>query len=680
MKDTVERLDLNLGTVEIFAQAQLDLMGENHAYPMIAFGTLKTSSAFKMYCRSQGLDYQLANDISKQIQEYEKALGQAETQEDKDMIDLYDYVDKKYESYIKNSKKYQGIIDSKSKAPCGFLLYSGDIRREIGLIKCKSESTKKEYITTTIDGYVAEEYKFVKNDLLKVDVANIIKRIYDRIGREQDDIKTLTKLIMADDLTWKIYENGWTLGVNQMESNFGKQCCKKYKPKNVAEMTALVSALRPGFKSMLQTFLNREDYTTGVKTLDALLEDSFHFIMYQENIMTYLGWLGIEQTETYAIIKKISKKKFKEKELKELKDKLSQAWIKNTGSIDGFEESFKVMEDFSKYAFNASHAFAYAYDSLYEAYLKSHYTYEYYETMLNVYTEKGNKNKVSEFCNEMKIAFDISLGKLMWGLDNRQYTLDKENNCIHPCLSSIKGIRKTLAEELYLLSQKKQYTNFIDVLIDIFQETNAEGTMIENLIKLNYFEPFGKSKTLLRIYQVYQRFYKKEKGIVQARKVFDKTNMSDTLKEIFRKTNAKETEKQFRNIDIPAVVNEIIKNYPDENLSVDIVAKTQHELLGYIDVIDESFASNMVIVTNVNVNKWGTPFFDLYQIKTGKILEGLKVDKEFFLYTPINNETFTIISLDKKETKPKKRKNKDTNKWEVIGEELILSQYTPIII
>ena len=204
--------------------------------------------------------------------------------------------------------------------------------------------------------------------------------------------------------------------------------------------------------------------------------------------------------------------------------------------------------------------------------------------------------------------------------------------------------------------------------------------MIENLIKLNYFEPFGKSKTLLRIYQVYQRFYKKEKGIVQARKVFDKTNMSDTLKEIFRKTNAKETEKQFRNIDIPAVVNEIIKNYPDENLSVDIVAKTQHELLGYIDVIDESFASNMVIVTNVNVNKWGTPFFDLYQIKTGKILEGLKVDKEFFLYTPINNETFTIISLDKKETKPKKRKNKDTNKWEVIGEEIILSQYTPIII
>ena len=52
----------------------------------------------------------------------------------------------------------------KKKAPCSYLLYDGDLRSEIGLIKCKSETTKKEYITTVVDGAVAEGYKFLKND------------------------------------------------------------------------------------------------------------------------------------------------------------------------------------------------------------------------------------------------------------------------------------------------------------------------------------------------------------------------------------------------------------------------------------------------------------------------------------------------------------------------------------
>ena len=55
-------------------------------------------------------------------------------------------------------KKYQGIIMDKKKAPCAYLLYSGSIREEIGLIKCKSETTKKEYMTAVIDGAIAENY------------------------------------------------------------------------------------------------------------------------------------------------------------------------------------------------------------------------------------------------------------------------------------------------------------------------------------------------------------------------------------------------------------------------------------------------------------------------------------------------------------------------------------------
>ena len=96
------------------------------------------------------MDFELANTISSQIADYEEAVKNAED-DDKDQIDIYDFVDKKYANYIEQSKKYWGIIMDKKKAPCAFLLYRGNIREEIGLIKCKSESTGKEFLTAVVD-------------------------------------------------------------------------------------------------------------------------------------------------------------------------------------------------------------------------------------------------------------------------------------------------------------------------------------------------------------------------------------------------------------------------------------------------------------------------------------------------------------------------------------------------
>ena len=431
-------LDLNLGTVDIFAKAQLEVMGEGHAYPMISYKPLKTSSAFKLYAKSQKLDFQIANDITAQIKEYEKALKNADD-DTKDTIDLYDYVEKKYRRYIEESKKYQGIINSKSQAPCGYLIYDGNIKREVGLIRCKSESTNKEVITTVIDGMVAENYKFVKNDLLKVDIWLTINNIFKMAGIKTPTVPEMTKLIENDQKTWDVYKNGYTLGVNQCESSFGIQCCKKYQPKNMRELTSLVAALRPGFKTQLDTFLNRLPYTTGVQELDNLLKDSFHYMMYQESIMTYLGWLGIEQTETYAIIKKISKKKFKEKELAELKAKLLNGWIKNVGTENGFTKTWEIIEAAAKYSFNASHALSYGYDSVYGAYAKAHYPYEFYAVMMQHYADKGNKDKVTAYKKEMFEFAKIREGSYKLGFDNRKFTIDKKNKVIHPALSSIKN-------------------------------------------------------------------------------------------------------------------------------------------------------------------------------------------------------------------------------------------------
>ena len=115
-------------------------------------------------------------------------------------------------------------------------------------------------------------------------------------------------------------------------------------------MSAFVAGIRPGFASLLNNFVDRKPYSTNVKELDDLLEDSYHYLLYQESIMKYLIWLGIEEKETYDIIKKISKKKFKEKELQELKNKLKKGWLNVVGKDEGFDETWKVVEDASRYS------------------------------------------------------------------------------------------------------------------------------------------------------------------------------------------------------------------------------------------------------------------------------------------------------------------------------------------
>ena len=639
-------LDLNLGTVDIFADAQRHVMGEGHAYPMISYKPLKTSSAFKLYAKSQNLDFQIANTITSQISEYEKALKHADD-DLKDTIDIYDFVDIRYQKYLNESKKYRGIINSKSQAQCGYLIYAGDIRREVGLIRCKSDATKKEVLTTVIDGAVAENYKFVKNDLLKVDIWLTINKIFELVGVSTPTVPEITKLVENDSKTWDIYSKGFTLGINQCESNFGIQCCKRYKHQNIQELTSLVAALRPGFKTQLDTFLDRKPYTTGVQELDDLLKESFHYMMYQESIMTYLGWLGIEQTETYTIIKKISKKKFKEPELKELKEKLLQGWIHNVGTEEGFEKTWDIIEAASRYSFNASHALSYAYDSVYGAYAKAHYPYEFYSVMMQHYSEKGDKDKVTEYKKEMMQYAGIKVGKYKFGADNRSFHIDKNNSSINPSLESIKNFSSTLADVLYQLGQKHfQYDNFLDVL-EALRESGIADSRIDDLIHIGYFEEYGEMKYLENYHKVFSMFYKNKKYLSQIKK--EQALLMGLYFDFVRQHCEKETPKQFTKIDARAIILERVSQFHEHTTFKDLIS-ARIEVLGYLDIVDKKYAGYCVC-TDLNVDY--SPKVKLYALANGNTIP-VKISKKIFKDHPIQRGD--IVKVENQHKKPKMKK------------------------
>ena len=307
---------------------------------------------------------------------------------------------------------------------------------------------------------------------------------------------------LLDEKTFDIYKNGLTSTINQADSDFATGLVTKYCPKSVSEMSAFVAIIRPGCASLLQDFIDRKPYTTGVPELDEILVEGKHRMIYQELIMKYLIWLGIPETGSYDIIKKIAKKKFKETELAELKKKLLKGWENRVGKNDGFIETWTVVEQAAKYSFNASHSLSYAYDSLYGAYLKSHYPLEYYTVALNYYGD--DSERTLKLTNELSY-FGIQLKPIQFRYSKGNYALSKEDNSIYKGIQSIKNMNSKVADEIYELRNNK-YNSFTELLFDIKNKTTINQKQLRILIELDFFAEFGDINLLLAQMDFFNKF------------------------------------------------------------------------------------------------------------------------------------------------------------------------------
>ena len=548
---------------------------------------MQESSAFRLWCKSLGMDIKEYNDIAMHLDDYKE--------------------DEKWKQLIEDSKIFVGVIESVAPSPCSVLLLDKPISEEIGLLKVG------DVICCCLDGYNCDVFKYLKNDYLQVTVYSLIDETYKMIGRPIDDIETLIK--NCDDKVWDLIGNGITTTINQCDSDYDKQILRKYKPRNLTEMSAYVAAIRPGFASLLQNFINRKPYSTGVEKLDELLSDSFHYMSYQESIMTYLTWLGIEEKETYDIIKKISKKKFKHEELESLKDKLKIGWMKQVGKEEGFAETWKVVEDASRYSFNASHSLSVALDGLYGAYLKSHYPLEYFTVAFTQYSD--DEVRTNNLTEELEY-FGIKLSPIKFRYSLDRYMINKENKTIYKSVTSVKYCNKKIAKELYALRENK-YNNFIELLYDIEHKTSANSRQLEILIKLDFFSEFGSPNELLQMVEIY--------NLVMPKKVIKKKDGMccisgymipyESFKSKVRKSESySESEKQIKGYNQMDLCNLICDMTEFEETSVQDRVKYSAEHLGYIDVVDKNASKRLYYVLSNTGRKLRT--LTLYEISSGK--------------------------------------------------------------
>ncbi|WP_288709655.1 PHP domain-containing protein [uncultured Clostridium sp.] len=590
-------IDTNVAFQQPFIDASKELLGEDNCQWMVSFKPLQDASAFRLYCKAIDMEVEEYDEIAKNLDEYRE--------------------DKEWKDIIEESKHFVGVVEAISQSPCSTLLLSEPISQQIGLLKIG------DIICCNIDGINCDRYKFLKNDILAVSVYKIIYKVCELIGIDIPSTQELTNLL--DEKTWKIYEDGLTCTINQADSNFATPLVMKYKPKSVAEMSAFVAAIRPGFASLLEGFINRKPYTTGVKELDDLLEDSYHYLMYQESIMKYLIWLGIPESETYTIIKKISKKKFKEKELKELKTKLRQGWNKVVGKEEGFEETWQVINDSASYSFNASHSLSYAYDSLYGAYLKSHYPLEYYTVALNQY--KDDLSRTPRLINECKY-FNIKIQTPKFGYSKAEYSFDKETRTIYKGVGSLKYLNEQKADFLYELSQSKEYKTFTELLCDIKPIGNR---CILILIKLGYFSKFGSISKLLKVFELY-----KDKGNKKTMSKTKDIELYMTYKELAEKNATKETAKTLT-INYISFIKDIELTLEDTEDDIVQLIKDEIEYTGGFNAVPyKQMDKNACFISDLKVYNYNV-IITLFCFYSGNV-KTFKMDKKIYNQCPFTKE------------------------------------------
>lgn len=374
------------------------------------------------------------------------------------------------------------------------------------------------------------------------------------------------------------------------------------------------------------------------------------------------------------------KKKFKEEELNELKKVLLKGWIAKIGTEEGFHETWQVVEDAARYSFNASHALSVAIDSLYGAYLKSHYPLEYFTVALTIYS--NDMERTAKLIEELKY-FEIKLNNIKFGKSGNGYTMDKKTNSIYKSIASIKFCNAQIADELYELS-KNHYNNFVELLQDINTKTSINTRQLDILAGLNFFSDFGQNKYILNIIELCNGVKADKKKGIKAKPALltvkqikkDKLEELGLTEYLMKKYAAKETAKQYSQIDNVGLINELITRLDNKPLDVISQVKFEMEYLEYCVYTNPKVSEKYYIVTDFKTFKNPTtPYLVLHNIKTGEDVKTRIKQGKIFKDQPFGEYSILKISQFTKSNK----KKCINGVWQYVDEfEDILEEYEVI--
>jgi DNA polymerase-3 subunit alpha len=327
---------------------------------------------------------------------------------------------------------------------------------------------------------------------------------------------------------WQLFEDGKTKGVFQLDKGLGPHWSKQTKPRDVEEIAALTSILRPGClksivdgKSVTQRYADRKAGLEPVKyiheSIEEVLRPTYGNLVFQEqsiHIAKIVAGFSLQQADTLR--KAIGKKEA------DTMAKVRKEFIEGctkTGIVDDkiAVDIFDNIEKSNRYAFNKSHAVGYSEISYWTAYLKVHFPIHFYAAWLDMSGEKINpKEEVSELVEDAKM-FNVGIYPPL--IDHENFTITKTG--VHFGLKQIKGIGGSSVTKLLsavIESQNQLGKNIKDWTwfeLLVFLSEKISKTVFNNLVSLGVISPAGMSRqAMLHEYSLWYKLSDKEKRII----------------------------------------------------------------------------------------------------------------------------------------------------------------------
>ena len=475
--------------------------GKDCVAQIVTFGTLAARGVIRDVGRVMDLPYAYVDSISKMIpQELGITIDKA-LKMNPDLKKLYD-TDETVTNLIDMAKRLEGLPRHCSMHAAGVVICQKPVDEYVPLSRAADGTITTQFIMTTL-----EELGLLKMDFLGLRTLTVIQNAVLLARRKQPELN-INQIDYNDQKVLDYIGTGKTDGVFQLESAGMKGFMKELKPHNLEDVIAGISLYRPGPMDFIPQYIRGKNDSSSITydcpQLEPILAPTYGCIVYQEQVMQIVRDLaGYSLGRSDLLRRAMSKKKAavmeKERKIFIYGDEETgvPGCIKNGIDEQTANKIYDEMIDFAKYAFNKSHAAAYAVVSYQTAWLKYYFPVEYMAALMTSVID--NPSKVSEYiyaCRQMNIKIlppDINKGEANFSVDGGdiRYGLAAIKSIGRPVIKAIVGDR----EELGL------FQNLEDFITRLSAKNVLNKRTIENLIKAGALDTLGGTrKQFMSIY------------------------------------------------------------------------------------------------------------------------------------------------------------------------------------
>ena len=475
--------------------------GKDRVVQIVTFGTLAARGVIRDVGRVMDLPYAFVDSIAKMIpQELNITIDKA-LKENPELRRTYEN-DEQVKYLIDMAKRLEGLPRHSSMHAAGVVISQKSVDEYVPLSRASDGTITTQFTMTTL-----EELGLLKMDFLGLRTLTVIQNAVE-MARRKDPTIDVEKIDYNDQAVMDYIGTGKTDGVFQLESAGMKGFMKELKPHSLEDIIAGISLYRPGPMDFIPQYIRGKNDASSITydcpQLQPILEPTYGCIVYQEQVMQIVRDLaGYTLGRSDLLRRAMSKKKGdvmqKERQIFVYGDEANgvPGCVKNGIDEKTANKIYDEMIDFAKYAFNKSHAAAYAVVAYQTAWLKYYYPVEFMAALMTSVIE--NPSKVAEYiyaCRQMNIRIlppDINRGEAAFSVDgdNIRYGLAAIKSIGKPVIQAIVDERNAFGP----------YRSLEDFITRLSSRDVLNKRAIENFIKAGALDTLGGTrKQFMSIY------------------------------------------------------------------------------------------------------------------------------------------------------------------------------------